>query len=60
MDGDDVDDADADPANELQDWSNLPGIPADLLDGDDVDDADADPANELQDWSNFQASRLTY
>ena len=45
-----VDDADADPTNELQDWSNLPGIPAELADGtDDVDDADADPTNELQD-----------
>ena len=29
-DGDDVDDADADPSNELQNWSNLPGIPADI------------------------------
>ena len=44
-----MDDADADPTNELQDWSTLPGIPADLTDGDDVDDADADPTNELQD-----------
>ena len=48
QDGDDVDDADNDPANELQDWSTLPGIPAELSDGDDVDDADADPLNELQ------------
>ena len=49
-----VDDADADPTNELQDWSNLPGIPAGLADGtDDVDDADADPTNELQDWSSL-------
>jgi len=48
---DNVDDADADPTNELQNWSNLPGIPADLLDGDDVDDADADPMNEIQDIS---------
>ena len=49
-----IDDADADPTNELQDWSNLPGIPAELADGtDDVDDADADPTNELQDWSNL-------
>jgi len=48
------DDADADPTNELQNWSNLPGIPADFSDGtDDVDDADADPTNELQDWSNL-------
>ena len=49
-----IDDADADPTNELQDWSSLPGIPAELADGtDDVDDADADPTNELQDWSNL-------
>lgn len=45
---DQVDDADNDPTNELQDWSTLPGIPADIADGDDVDDADADPSNELQ------------
>ena len=25
-----VDDADADATNELQDWSNLPGIPANI------------------------------
>ncbi len=41
-------DADADPTNELQDWTTLPGIPADIADGDQVDDADADPANEIQ------------
>lgn len=46
---DQVDDADNDPTNELQDWSTLPGIPADIADGDDVDDADADPNNEIQD-----------
>ncbi|MDC0313746.1 fibrobacter succinogenes major paralogous domain-containing protein [Flavobacteriales bacterium] len=52
-----VDDADADPTNELQDWSNLPGIPAELSDGtDDVDDADADPTNELQDISTDNTS----
>jgi hypothetical protein len=45
---DQVDDADADPTNELQNWSNLPGIPSDIADGDDVDDADADPANEIE------------
>ena len=45
---DQVDDADADPTNELQNWSNLPGIPAEITDGDDVDDADADPNNEIQ------------
>ena len=51
---DNVDDADADPTNELQNWSNLPGIPADFSDGtDDVDDADNDPTNELQNWSNL-------
>ena len=41
-------DDDADPTSELQDWSTLPGIPADIADGDQVDDADADPANEMQ------------
>lgn len=55
---DNVDDADSDPANELQDWSSLPNIPADIADGDDVDDADADPANELQDIS-LSGSNLT-
>ncbi len=49
-----IDDADADPTNELQDWSNLPGIPAGFADGvDDVDDADNDPTNELQDWTTL-------
>ncbi len=48
---DNVDDADADPTNELQDWTTLPNIPADIADGDDVDDADADPTNEIQDIS---------
>ena len=43
------DDADADPTNELQDWTNLPNIPAAFSDNiDDVDDADADATNELQ------------
>ncbi|MFT4536951.1 MAG: N-acetylneuraminic acid mutarotase [Saprospiraceae bacterium] len=47
-------DADSDPTNELQNWSNLPGIPTDFSDGtDDVNDADFDPTNELQDWSNL-------
>lgn len=47
-------DADSDPTNELQDWSNLPNIPADFSDNiDDVDDADSDPTNELQNWSNL-------
>lgn len=46
---DEVDDADNDPTNELQEWSTLPNIPADFADNvDDVDDADADPTNELQ------------
>ena len=49
---DNVDDADNDPTNELQNWSNLPGIPADFSDGvDNVDDADNDPNNEKDaDW----------
>src|SRR5687768_1280265 len=43
------DDADSDPTNELQDWSTLPGIPADFSDDvDNVDDADADPTNEIE------------
>ena len=51
---DQVDDADNDPTNELQDWSTLPGIPAGLVDGiDDVNDADSDPTNELQTWSTL-------
>ena len=42
-------DLDTDPANELQDWTTLPGIPADFADDvDDVDDADANATNELQ------------
>jgi hypothetical protein len=45
---------DTDPTNELQNWSNLPGIPAAFSDGvDNVDDADASPTNELQNWSNL-------
>ncbi len=36
-----VDDADADPTNELQDWSNLPGIPANI-DTDATDDFSGD------------------
>ena len=48
-----VEDSDSDPTNELQNWNNLPEVPADLLDGDDVDDADADPTNELQNWNNL-------
>ncbi len=45
---DNVNDNDADPTNELQDWSTLPGIPAGIADGDDVEDADASSLNELQ------------
>lgn len=45
-----ADDADADPTNELQDWTTLPGIPAGFSDNvDDVNDADADSTNEFQD-----------
>jgi len=51
---DEVDDADSDPENELQEWSNLPGIPEAFADNvDDVDDADNDPLNELQEWGNL-------
>lgn len=43
------DDADADPTNELQNWSSLPGIPADFTDNvDNVNDADADSTNEIE------------
>ena len=52
-DGDQVNDADSDPTNELQDWSTLPGIPSDIADGDQVNDADSDPTNELQSWSTL-------
>jgi len=46
---DDVDDADNDSTNELQNWSNLPGIPAGFSDGvDNVNDADSSTTNELQ------------
>jgi hypothetical protein len=46
-------DNDPDPMNELQNWSEIPGIPNDLLDGDDVNDDDSDPENELQNWSEI-------
>ena len=50
---DDVNDADNDPTNELQDWNSLPGIPADFADNiDNVEDADSDPFNE----SNIEAN----
>lgn len=45
---DQVNDADSDPTNEIETWSTLGGIPADIADGDDVNDADADPTNEIQ------------
>ena len=52
--GIDVDDGDSDPTNELQNWSNLPGIPAGFSDDvDNVIDNDSDPNNELQNWSNL-------
>lgn len=57
---DQVDDADADPTNELQDWTTLPGIPADIADGDQVDDADADPTNELELPTDAQAGDIVY
>ena len=45
----DIDDEDADPTSDLQDWSNLPVIPTDFSDGTDaVNDADFDPAIEIQ------------
>jgi len=45
---DGVNDADSDPTNEIETWSTLQGIPADIADGDDTADADADPSNEIQ------------
>lgn len=48
-----VDDADNDPTNEIETWSTLGGIPADIADGDDVDDADNDPTNEIETWSTL-------
>jgi hypothetical protein len=53
-------DADADPTNELQDWTTLPGIPADISDGDQVDDADADPTNELELPTDAQTGDIAY
>ena len=55
------DDADADPTNELQDWTNLPNIPAAFSDNiDDVDDADADATNEIQNLSVSYAGDTLY
>ena len=48
-----VDDADNDPTNEIETWSTLGGIPADIADGDDVDDADNDPTNEIETWATL-------
>jgi hypothetical protein len=42
-----VDDADSDPTNELQDWSNLPGIPANI----DIDATD-DFSGDYNDLTN--------
>ena len=42
-----IDDADADPNNELQDWSNLPGIPANI----DIDATD-DFSGDYNDLTN--------
>jgi hypothetical protein len=51
---DNVNDADTDSTNELQDWGNLPNIPADFSDNvDNVDDADNDPTNEIETWSTL-------
>jgi hypothetical protein len=44
---DQVDDADADPTNELQNWSNLPGIPANI----DIDATD-DFSGDYNDLTN--------
>lgn len=52
-DDDTFDDADNDPTNEIETWSTLAGIPADIADGDDVDDADNDPTNEIETWSTL-------
>jgi|GEM_PF-2935923 len=49
-DGDQVDDADADPTNELQSWSTLPGIPA----GIDIDATD-DFSGSFNDLSDVPA-----
>jgi hypothetical protein len=43
---DNVNDADADPTNELQNWSNLPGIPANI-DIDVTDDFDGSSLNNI-------------
>ncbi|MDX1407918.1 MAG: hypothetical protein R3330_07285, partial [Saprospiraceae bacterium] len=57
--GIDVNDADSDPTNELQDWSTLPGIPAGFADGtDDVSDADADATNELNSTLGLNGTNL--
>ncbi len=56
---DNVNDADNDPANELQNWSSLPGIPAGFADNiDHVDDADSDSLNESNISMTFNDSIL--
>jgi hypothetical protein len=54
LSGINVNDADSDPSNELQNWSNLPGIPTGFSDGvDHVADGDTSATNELQTWTNL-------
>ena len=54
-------DGDLDPTNELQKWSNLPGIPAGFADNtDNVDDADNDPTNEIELPTNPQNGTMAY
>jgi hypothetical protein len=54
LSGINVNDADSDPSNELQNWSNLPGIPTGFSDGvDHVADGDTSATNELQNWSTL-------
>jgi len=56
---DNVDDADNDPTNELQDWTTLPSIPADFADDvDNVDDADNDPTNEYNTSAQINGTDL--
>lgn len=51
--------ADKDSTNELQSWSNLPGIPAVFADNiDHVNDADSSPNNELISHTNLSNDSL--
>lgn len=59
LDGDDVDDADNDPTNEIETWATLAGIPTDIADGDDVDDADASITNEKINSVSLTNTQLT-